>query len=211
MKHRRRILTFLLLLCNICVFAQLRFGVKGGIGTYDLGVNDAIKIVQGGNEFLLNVQDAKYGYHIGLVLQAKLSSFILQPEIVFNSNSVDYGFGQSNGGSPQPFTEKYQNLDIPILMGLKAGPLRLMAGPVAHYFLSSSSELFEFENYAQKFKELSYGWQAGIGLDFLNLMIDFRYEGNFSKFGSHITFSGAQYSFSNTPARLLASIAVTIK
>jgi len=204
-------LALLLLFTSSLVLGQVRFGLKGGIGTYDLGVNEAIKVLEGGNEFLLDVQDAKYGYHVGLVVQFKMASFLVQPEILFNSNSVDYSFGQTNSGSNSIFTEKYQNVDIPIMLGLKAGPMRLMGGPVGHYFISSTSELLEFENYDQKFDELTYGWQAGIGLDFLNLMVDVRYEGNFSKFGNHIVFSGQEYSFSNSPARLLASLAVTIK
>ena len=89
--------------------------------------------------------------------------------------------------------------------------MRLMAGPVAHYFLKSTSELFQFENYQQKFADLKYGWQGGIGVDLLNVMVDVRYEGNFSKFGDHITFSGQQYNFASSPARLIASLAVTIK
>lgn len=208
--------TCLLLLIGLTLtsnnlLAQLRFGIKGGISTYDLGVNDAIKVVQSGNEFLLDVQDAKYGYHLGLVLQAKIGSFLLQPEVVFNSNGVDYSFGQTNVGGADIFTEKYQNLDIPLMLGLKAGPMRLMAGPVGHYFLKSTSELFEFENYQQKFDALTYGWQAGIGVDLLNIMIDVRYEGNFTKFGNHIVFSDTTYSFTNAPTRLVASLAVTIK
>ncbi|NND35078.1 MAG: PorT family protein [Saprospiraceae bacterium] len=192
-------------------YAQLRFGFKGGISTYDLGVSDAISIDQSGSTFLLDVQDARYGYHIGLVLQGKIGSFVLQPEVVFNSNSVDYSFGQTNNGSTDIFSEKYQNIDIPLMFGLKAGPMRLMAGPVGHYFLKSTSELFEFENYDQKFSDLTYGWQAGIGVDLLNIMVDIRYEGNFTKFGDHIVFSGQQYSFANAPARLIASLAVAIK
>ncbi|MBK8506292.1 MAG: PorT family protein [Saprospiraceae bacterium] len=202
----------LLLLVGLSqVSAQIRFGIRVGGSTYDLGVSDALKITQGGNEFLLDVQDAKYGYHAGLVLQIKLASFVIQPEVLFNSNSVDYSYGQVSNPSTSIFTERYQNLDIPLLLGLKAGPMRLMAGPVGHYFLKSTSELFEVESYDQKFKDLTYGWQGGIGVDLLNVMIDVRYEGNFSKFGDHITFYGQQYSFSSKPARLIASLALTIK
>lgn len=190
---------------------QIRFGVKGGLSTYDLGVNEALKVTQNGSEFLLDVQDAKYGYHAGLVLQIKLASFVIQPEVLFNSNSVDYSFGQTSTGSSNIFTERYQNLDIPLMIGLKAGPMRLMAGPVGHYFLKSTSELFEFESYEQKFDDISFGWQGGIGVDLLNVMVDIRYEGNFLTFGDHMVFSGQRYSFSSSPARLIASLAVTIK
>jgi hypothetical protein len=210
---RRYILSLILLVsCLDLLNGQVRFGVRGGISTYDLGVTEAIQVRQGGSEFLLNVQDAKYGYHAGLVLQIKLASFVIQPELLFNSNSVDYRFGETtNPGSGNIFTERYQNLDIPLLLGLKAGPMRLMAGPVGHYFLKSTSELFEFESYDQKFSNLTYGWQGGIGVDLLNVMVDIRYEGNFYTFGDHIIFSGQRYNLASSPARLLASLAVTIK
>ena len=191
-------------------WSQIRFGVKGGLSTYDLGLNSAINVANGGGAFDLNVEDSKYGYHLGLVLQARVGSFLIQPEVVFNSNSVDFSLDQVPSGT-RILNEKYQNLDIPLLLGLKAGPMRLMAGAVGHYFLSSSSELAEFEDYEQKFDDLTYGWQAGIGVDVLNLMLDIRYEGNFSKFGDHIVFSGESYAFDHAPTRLLASLAITIK
>ncbi len=191
-------------------WSQVRFGIKGGLSTYDLGLNDAIPIGDGPDAFKLNVEDSKYGFHIGLVLQARFGSFVVQPEVLFNANSVDFSL-EELGKPTRVLTEKYQNLDIPLMLGLKAGPMRLMAGPVGHYFLSSASELTEFEDYEQKFDELTYGWQAGIGVDVLNIMLDVRYEGNFTKFGDHIVFSGETYPFDSAPARLLASLAVTIK
>ncbi len=192
-------------------FGQFRVGFKGGLSTYDLGVNEFIDIVDGTQSFQLGISDAKFGYHMGVVLQMQIGSFVMQPEAVWNSNSVEYSYTEiTNPSVTQVFDEKYQYLDIPFLFGIKAGPLRLMAGPVGHYFIDSTSDLFDFESYDQKFKSMTYGYQGGIGLDFFNVLLDFRYEGNFTKFGEHITFSGTQYNFSSTPARLLASVAITI-
>lgn len=192
-------------------FGQFRVGVKGGFSTYDLGVNEFIDIADGTQSFELGISDAKFGYHLGVVLQMQIGSFVMQPEAVWNSNSVEYSYTEiTNPSVTQVFDEKYQYLDIPFLFGIKAGPLRLMAGPVGHYFIDSTSDLFDFESYDQKFKSMTYGYQGGIGLDFFNVLLDFRYEGNFTKFGEHITFSGTQYNFSSTPARLLASVAITI-
>ena len=201
-----------IILFSLRMEGQVRFGFKGGLSTYDLGVTNPLDVINDGSDFRLNVEDSKYGYHFGILLQAKFSSFLIQPEIIFNSNAVDYTFQEVTNGSPGAiFSEKYQHLDIPILFGLKAGPLRLMAGPVGHYFLNSTSDLLDLESYQQRFDDLTYGWEAGIGVDLLNLMLDVRYEGNFSKFGDHIVFSGQRFAFDNTPTRLLASLAITIK
>ena len=201
-----------ILLIALSVDAQIRFGFKGGLSTYDLGVNNPLTVLNDGSQFSLNVEDSKYGFHFGILLQAKFSSFLIQPEIIFNSNAVDYTLQEIANGTPGTiFSEKYQHLDLPLLFGLKAGPLRLMAGPVGHYFINSTSDLLDLESYEQRFDDLTYGWEAGIGVDLLNLMLDVRYEGNFQKFGDHIVFSGQRYSFDNTPTRLLASLAITIK
>jgi len=210
---RRRFL--LLILCSTLFIlpgtAQIKLGIKGGVSTYDLGLNDVLSITSDTDEFELGISNAKYGYHIGLVIQVKFGGFVLQPELVFNSNSVDFTFEDINEPMPgRVFTEKYQNLDFPLMLGLKAGPLRIIAGPVGHYFLKSTSDLLDFESYRQQFRDLTYGWQAGIGLDFFNLMLDVRYEGNFSKFGDHIYFYGNKYSFTNSPSRLIASLAISI-
>ncbi|MBX2816203.1 MAG: PorT family protein [Saprospiraceae bacterium] len=191
--------------------AQVRFGFKGGVGTYDLGADDALSLVRGTDEFQLKIEDARFGYHLGIALQIRLATFVIQPEVVFNSNRVDFSFQDISNPSDDIFTERYHALDIPFLFGLKAGPLRLMLGPVGHYFLDSTSELLQFEEYEQKFEDLTYGWQGGIGLDFFNLMIDIRYEGNFYRFGDHIVFNNQSFAFASKPARLLASLTVTIK
>jgi hypothetical protein len=186
--------------------AQFKIGVKAGIGSYDLGT-DSIKIQNGslGNQVKIAVEDASYGYHFGLVAQINLGGFIIQPEVLYNSNSVD--FKVTDGFSMDRIVkEKYQYLDIPILFGTKAGPLRLNVGPVGHVFLQNTSGFTDIEGYKEDFKSLTLGFQAGLGIDFWKILLDIRYEGNLTNFGSHITFDGNQYQFSERPRRLLASI-----
>ena len=212
-KMTKYLLTIIILAAGyIQSYSQFNVGIKGGLSTYDLGVDDGIDFSNEGDAFKLAIEDAKYGYHLGLVFQFIAGAFIVQPEVIFNSNTVDYSFEEVSSASPANiYSEKYHNLDIPFLLGLTAGPLRLMGGPVGHYHLSSSSELLEFEDYSQKFTDFTYGWQAGVGFNLFNLMFDVRYEGNFTKFGDHIKFFETNYTFSNTPSRLLASLAITIK
>jgi len=92
------------------------------------------------------------------------------------------------------------------MMGFKFGPLRLQGGPVGHVFLNSTSELFDIEGYDQKFDEMTFGYQAGVGLDIWKLVLDVKYEGNFNKTGDHIVFAGQQFNFDQTPGRLLVSV-----
>lgn len=94
------------------------------------------------------------------------------------------------------------------MMGLKYGPLRLQGGPVGHLFLNSKSDLFDLEGYDQRFDEMTYGWQAGIGLDIGKVILDFKYEGNFNNFGDHIVFGNNSYQFDDSPGRFIASLGI---
>lgn len=190
--------------------SSLRFGLKGGLSTTSIDAGQLEILDQGGLDRLeLAVKDAKYGFHLGVLLRAQINKFIIQPEVLFNSSQVDYTVDDL-GGTPvaDVLNEKYNYLDIPVLLGFKFGPLRLQAGPVGHVFLSSSTELSGITNidYRQEFKDMTIGWQGNLGLDIWNLMLDFRYEGNFTNFGDHINFAGRHYEFDDKPSRWVFSV-----
>ncbi len=205
---RHYIYILCLLLMGVSAQAQFKIGFKGGVSTYDVGT-DSIRILEpgGANAYWLVVQEANYGIHFGLVSQINIRGFIIQPEIVYNTNRVDFRVTDKLNVS-NIVTERYQYLDIPILIGAKAGPLRLNFGPVGHVFLQNTSGLVDFEGYREDFKSMTLGFQAGLGIDFWKILLDVRYEGNLSNFGDHITFFGNKYQFSDTPRRLLASISL---
>ncbi len=189
--------------------SQVRFGLKLGASTTDLNVGELQLLGPNGNENLgIALEEARYGIHGGIMVQIRLGTFLIQPEVLFNSNSVDFEVTDLDnpGTITEVFTEKYQYLDIPLLLGTKFGPLRLMAGPEGHIFINSASDLLDFDNYDQNFDSLTFGWLAGVGLDIFNIAIDLRYEGNFSNFGDHITFNGQEYEFDDSPSRWLLSV-----
>lgn len=191
--------------------AQVKLGLRIGLSTTQVNTDEINVPGQSGGNFLnIDVNELYYGIHGGLVVRADLGGFLIQPELLFNSNRVDYRIEDLTGGNVVTSirTEKYQNLDIPLLLGLRAKPFRIHAGPVAHIFIDSSSELTDFPGYEQKFEQATFGWVAGLGLDVWNLMLDLRYEGNFSKFGDHITFNGQQFAFDNNPARIMLSVGI---
>lgn len=185
--------------------AQLKFGVRAGLSTTNL---DKETVSQNG--FNLAIKDAKYGYHLGIFTRASLGNTIyIQPEVLFNSSTVDFEIGEmGNGVVNTVLNEKYQNLDIPVMLGLKLGPARLEAGPVGHVFLKSKSEIEgEVTGYSQRFEDFNLGFQAGLGFDiFKKFLFDVRYEGNFNNFGEHMMLFGEEVSFSQNPSRIVATV-----
>lgn len=188
------------------VYSQLRIGIRAGASTENLDPENFNVIQNGVEQLNVALKDAKYGVHAGLVIQARIKNFLIQPEILLNSNSVDFEVEDLQNPGTVIKEEKYQYLDIPVLLGYKLGPLRLHAGPVGHVYLNSTTELTDFEGYEQDFKTMTLGWQGGFGLDIWKLMIDLRYEGNLNKFGDHIRFGNTSYQFDQTPARFLFSL-----
>lgn len=197
----------ILLSCAVAAQAQFAFGLKGGMHTQVKNPNDII-VGSGDTSFHFGVDDMKFGTQFGAWIRIGNTVF-LQPEIIFNSNRTDFRIGESSVGEVVK-TERYQNLDIPILVGFTAGPIRLHGGPVGHYFLKSNSELTDFKGYAERWKQFTWGWQAGLAIGTGRISADLRYEGNFNKFGDHVTFFGDQYHFSNNPARLVLALNIAI-
>lgn len=193
--------------------AQIKLGLRAGISTADINTDQIkIKNAQDLDALGISVANANYGVHFGAVVQARIGKrFFLQPEVLLSSNSVDYKIEEL--GEVQTFEniarESYQYLDIPIMMGLKFGPLRLQGGPVAHKFLNSTSELTDLAGYDPEFKDWTWGYQTGIGLDIWKFMIDVKYEGTFQDQGDHFNFFGNSYNFDTKPGRFVATLGYT--
>lgn len=194
---------FGLFLVNTAQAQFFSFGLKGGLNT-QLNHPKDILIGGGDSTFNFGVNGRNFGTQFGAYLRFGNRIFI-QPEVLFNSNKTNYKIGESKVAEVIK-NEKYQFLDIPVLLGAKLGPVRIQAGPVGHYFLNSKSELTDFKGYEARFKQMTWGWQGGLNIGFKRLSLDFRYEGNFSKDGDHITFFGDKYNFSNNPSRFIVGL-----
>jgi Outer membrane protein beta-barrel domain len=183
---------------------NFKWGLKVGVGTSSLRAED----IPTTKDFKLAITDAKFGYYGGLFASLNVGPVTLQPEALFNTNRVDYKFiDLKNPLGDSLKTEKFNQLDLPLLVGFKVGPLRLKAGPVAHIHINSNSDLTDIKGYEEKWKTALWGYQAGVGLNFSSRVhVDIRYEGNLDKWGSQINIGGTNYSFAQRPSRWLVNM-----
>jgi hypothetical protein len=208
-------ITFLIVLFAVIVTVplsgQVRLGIKGGLSTSDVPASSLLIVDEADAErFKIGVDDAKYGIHLGMFIQAQAGHFFIQPEVLFNTATIDYAIEDLQTGAPTSIRDEiYRNLDIPIILGLKFGPVRIGGGPVGHLFLDSTSDLRDFTAYKPDFDRLTFGWQAGLGLDIWKLHLDARYEGNFNYSADHFVFYGRRYHFSERPTRFLVSAGIS--
>ncbi|HHH50122.1 MAG TPA: PorT family protein [Saprospiraceae bacterium] len=209
---KKSFVLFFAMCLTIILSAQVKFGIKAGLNTLDLNPKQLVVTDMNDVKDLgLSIKDAKYGIQLGVFTEIGLGKFFIQPEVLFNSNTVDFDVEDFSNSSAvnKVLSETYQFVDIPLIMGLKVGPLKLGAGPVSHVFVNSKSELFNLDGYEQKFKDMTWGWQAGVGVNLWKLMLDVRYEGNFNKFGDHINFHNMQFNFDKTPGRFIATVGIS--
>lgn len=203
MKHLFLLLAAVLLFSVTASAQYIGFGLKGGLHT-QVNKPDDITVGSGDSSFGFAVDQFKFGTQFGGYLRIGKRVF-LQPELLFNSNNTSYTVKDGNLGG-QVLKEKYNTLDMPLLAGFKIGAVRVQGGPVGHIFLNSKSELKTISSYDEKFKAMTWGYQAGLNVSFGRLSADLRYEGNFSNTGDHIRFFGDQYNFSNNPARIILGL-----
>jgi hypothetical protein len=188
---------------------SFKWGVRLGLSTPDIKPADVANGIKT-DSVQVKIGDANYGFHFGGFVRLGAAKFFIQPEVNFNSSKVTYNVKALKGPALDSIQkEKFYNLDIPVLLGVKLSSFRINGGPVGHLHISNTSDLTKIKSYQSKFEQLKWGFQLGVGADFGRLGIDLRYEGNFDKFGDHINIGGKPYSFDKNPSRLLASFALS--
>jgi hypothetical protein len=201
---KRILIALLVIVSQLTLSAQVEFGIKAGLSSYELAQT---KIFIPDQNINISIADANYGHHLGIYTRFKISALYLEPALLFNSNKVTYMLEDYSESPLQSFKdEKYNTLDIPVLLGLKFGPLRIQGGVVSHIFINSISDLVDIEGYQQRFQKATYGYQAGLGLDVWKLRFDVNYEGNLSRWGDHIEIGGVDYAFGERAQRIVATV-----
>ena len=201
------LLTGFILLMSHKTYSQIEFGLKAGMSSMDL-ISESIQAGNGMVGYELSFHDASYGHHLGLYSRVSFLGIYLEPAFIFNSNKVDYTLKSytESGVFRTIVSERYQSLDIPLMLGIKAGIFRMYAGPVAKLDISTQSGLLDFEGFGHAFNGSRLAFQTGFGLDIWRLRLELAYEGSLSRFGDHITIFGQEHSFTSNASRIMATV-----
>jgi hypothetical protein len=179
---------FSLLFSSILSFAyaQVDFGLRGGIGLSNIDVRD-FETVDGVTD--LQAGDAKLNYHAGVYLKVKLLGLFVQPELLFSHIQQDLRPKYSaSANGPSELSITFNRIDVPALIGTQIGPFRLMAGPI---FSIHTNEVTK--NLEDDLKLGSFGYQAGLGLEIGKICVDLRYEDHLSPFASQLLVNNTAY------------------
>jgi hypothetical protein len=155
--------------------------------------------------------DAVAGYHIGLQSRIKLAMVFVQPELYFNTGGAIVEQVYEDGAT-ELLNIEFNSIDLPVLLGMKLGPVRLMLGPVGSYVISGENELTSLDpDYSMLSSSMTWGWQAGIGVDLSRFTLDARYEGSLSTFGETLSIGGKEYILDARPNQFLISLGFWFK
>jgi hypothetical protein len=215
---KKLIAIVLVVLVSIPVFSQIKFGIKAGVSTSSLSMSD-IKTVtspasSGSNKFTVEaLTSAKYGFQGGFFMRATLFGIYIQPELLLTTRTNEYtvtDITNSNVPLSTVVKQNFNKLDIPVLIGLKLGPIRLNAGPSGSILINSPKELISEPGFKNLYSRMTIGYQAGLGFDLLNtLTVDLRYEGNLKKYQNQIeNLTGTKVNLDDRTSSFILSFGI---
>ncbi|MDN3668699.1 porin family protein [Echinicola jeungdonensis] len=162
------------------LFVILAFLAIGAVQAQDFSIGPKVGISQGNISVDGDGYESgsdKLGYHVGAFVRMGGNSLYVQPEVLYTNTGGE--IKQTQGPEQRTFEASFDRLDVPVMVGFKlADFFRIQGGPIASFLLNSE---FSAEDESPDFNNSTIGYQAGIGLDISNMIIDLKYEGALSK------------------------------
>ena len=194
-------------------FSQVNFGLKAGVSTTNVKMEDVKTLTSGETSYLVNaIKAANYGFHAGAFVRFSIMGFYIQPELLFASRTDEYTVADAETPTEETIKkQQFNRLDLPIMLGAKLGPVRLNAGPAARLLINSPKDLVTgTDELKAMYNDLTFGYQAGIGVDIVKrITLDLRYEGSLQKYQTKIVnAAGNKFTLDDRPNAFLLSVGI---
>jgi hypothetical protein len=203
---KRIIIILLSLFAYNTINAETKFGLIAGVSNSTFLQKN---VTTGSDYVVIKVPYSDYGIHAGGFFRLNIGIFAFQPELYLSSISNTYKIS-----NPNPFaavTNVYRNdrnfnLELPVLFGVKAGPVRFMAGPSGRLVLFNLNQLKDYTGYDMQFNRALWSIQTGIGIDIDRFQLNLKYEFGVSKIAKGIIVDGVNRTFDSRANQVLVSI-----
>lgn len=151
----------------------------GSVQAQDFSIGPKLGVSQGNinvNGDGFTTGESRMGYHIGGFIRMGGNTFFMQPEVLYTNTGGE--ITRLDGVNTVTYAATFNRLDVPVMLGLKfANFFRVQAGPVASFLMSSELRDNVDNIIDPDYNSSSIGYQAGIGLDIANVILDLKYEG----------------------------------
>ncbi len=191
-------------------FSQVKFGLKAGLSTTNLKMEDLKTLTSGQTQYVVDVlKGANYGFHGGAFVRFSMMGFYIQPELLFASRTDEYEVTELDNPA-EIIKQQFNRLDLPVMLGVRLGPVRLNAGPSARLLINSPKDLIDDPDFKVMYHNLTFGYQAGLGVDIIKrITLDLRYEGSLQKYQTQIqNLAGDKFNLDDRPNAFLFSVGI---
>src|ERR1035437_5946486 len=206
---KKALVILLITLIALPAFSQLKFGLKAGVSTTSLTMSSLKTLTSSSSSYTVNaLTNAKYGFQAGAFMRLTIFGFFIQPELLFSTRTNEYTVENMQTTTSYIVNQKFNKLEIPVMVGFKLGPLRLDAGPSGSLLLNTPKALIDIPDYKNMYSKMTVGYQAGVGIDILKtLTLDLRYEGNLKKYQNQIqNLAGTKVNLDDRANAFLLSV-----
>lgn len=168
----KKIVSFLCLIVTVTALhagSPLKLGIKAGYNSSKISI-DSDQFKEGGS---IN------NYLAGAFLRLNLKKIYLQPEAYFNSKGGVLEKISSNPVTAAKNDFDLKTIDVPVLLGVKilekgSFNFRANAGPLMSFIIDKDIKGDDFNT--SGLEDNFFGWQYGLGIDFLMFSLDARIE-----------------------------------
>jgi hypothetical protein len=207
---------FTQILLLLALFTMLAFSVQAQvfrigprIGASSTAIEPQDLLIGSGEDFSelrIKLANSSPEIHGGLWTRLTILAFYLQPELLYSTYKGSYEI-EVDGGDPLTVEERFHDLNIPVMLGLKLGPVRANAGPVFHVALDNPKNLIDLEEMDRRFRSTTVGLQGGLGLDLgKKVILDVKYETNFGANRDEITLGSQTFEVSQRSSRMIVGL-----
>jgi len=199
---KKLLVLILAVFITLPAISQLNLGIKLGATTTTV---PSYNISTGTNN-IEALKNAAWGFQGGAFLRLGLGPIFVQPEVVFATNSYEYNVTTVSG--TDVLKQKYNRLEVPVLVGIKLGPLHVNAGPSATIQIGSPKALIDDPDFEGMYRSATFGYTAGVGVDlFKKITLDARYNGSLSgEFGDAVTIGSQTFNLDSRQPSFTLSV-----
>jgi hypothetical protein len=208
---KKTLVVLFAILIAIPAFSQFKAGIKVGASTNSISMSKAVQLTgQTANYTVQAISTADYGFHGGLFFRLTILGVYIEPEVLFATTENKYKVTNLTTATATDVSQRLNMISVPIMVGVKLGPIRLNAGPAGSVAITDPGSLIKDTNQKLEtlYNKMTWGYQAGLGFDlFKKLTVDLRYEGSLQKYQTQIQNStGIKTSLDNRPNAFLFSL-----
>lgn len=212
----KKLIGIVVLILSIATSADAQvFGGRIGYAYHNLSFDTlTIQNTNGIDTFQMSMDNRGGTIYAGVFYRMELGVMYLEVEPMLTS--FDYytrlrNYSDWNGGSIVK-RERFNSVDIGLTAGIKLwNALRLQGGVTGQVWTNYISEVQDFiPAYNNDWEKLVRSVHGGIGLDIVNMTLDFNYERTLDGFGDNMTFYNQNYSWNGTRNRFVVKLGVRI-